>query len=154
MHNPYEDKLCDQLATYLSKGLNYHLDAFNKDNPHLKLWDKAVIGFRSYDAFDVPLNEFPLLKVFRVADNFKPRSDKSVVSLRCSYCLAYPDLDKLNTMMSWAAKIINLLLINCLDNELDIISPPGGYSASYQTFMGQNGQPVYAFLSFSFNVID
>lgn len=155
LNNPYKDKLTNKIAEYLSNGLNDYLSRYNKINKILdNKWDIAVIGWKDYDAFDVGLEQFPLLKVFRISDSFTPRTTKSVTTIRITYCLAYPQLEQLASLMQWAGKTINELLLEA-DKELTIIDPPGGaYRADYNTFMGQNGQPVYAFLSFTANFIE
>lgn len=155
MNNPYQDKLTNRIARYLTDGLNDYLTRYNREAKVTgDKWDVAVVAYRDYDAFDVGLEQFPLLKVFRVAESFTPRTTKATTTLRITYCLAYPQLEQLASLMKWAALTINELLLEA-DKSLNIIDPPGGaYRADYNTFMGQNGQPVYAFLSFTANFIE
>ena len=141
MDCPYKDTLTTKVAKYITDALNSYLERYNKLYPAEKKWDKAVVGYRDYDAFDVPLSDFPLIKVYRVADSFRKGSKKSATILRISYCLAYPQLEELSSLMQWAAKVINEVLLD-VENELNLeIVPEGGNRADYNTFMGQNGKP-------------
>lgn len=54
MDCPYKDTLTTKVAKYITDALNSYLERYNKLYPAEKKWDKAVVGYRDYDAFDEP----------------------------------------------------------------------------------------------------
>lgn len=179
---PVIDETCDRIARYLRDGINeayipdkirglrskqlehekavadslqlessYYINQINAlsraSNKSL-----AVIGVRSWDAFNVPLHEFPLLKVYRTQDIYQRGTILRHSPVVAAYCLTLPDQEELQGSMSWVSKTVAKLLLNSQSRFCTILEEP--LQAEYRTLLGENAMPVYAFLRFNFRIKD
>lgn len=115
-----------------------------------KLNEKQFIvnTYRTYDALNVPLSDFPLLCVYRITDTYRPFTLLSNCYGVITYSLSYPQLNDLPGVLKYVADTINVALI---ENELEL--PPnrtGGYRAEYRLMKNDVIQSVYPFLRFTF----
>lgn len=179
---PVIDETCDRIARYLRDGINeayipdklrglqylqsehekavlagsqlqssYYTDQINS----LSIASKnslAVVGVRSWDAFNVPLHEFPLLKVYRTQDIYQKGTTIRHSPIVAAYCLTLPDQEELQGSMSWVSKTVAKLLLNSQSRFCTILEDP--LQAEYRTLLGENAMPVYAFLRFNFRIKD
>jgi hypothetical protein len=179
---PVIDETCDRIAKYLRDGINeayipdkirglqnlqsLHREAVtagtevespyytNQINALSTTTAKslAVVGTRSWDAFNVPLHEFPLLKVYRTLDVYQRGTTLRTSPVIASYCLTLPEQEELQGGMAWISKTMAGLLLNSQTRLCTIIQEP--LQAEYRTLLGENASPVYAFLRFNFRIRD
>jgi hypothetical protein len=139
----FTDPVCDRLVTYLRDGLN---EAYPEQI--------VVNSTRSYDAYNVPYTEYPLLKVYRVSEMGKIDRNESEVQLVISYSLVFPELEQLAPIMIWVRRQIRRLLagwdVNC--PGFPILS--NQYRADYRTMFNEQTLKVHKFLQFSLTVSD
>lgn len=113
-----------------------------------------VRGIRDYDTYNVALTEFPLLKVYRVADNFVPNCAKVVSFIQIDYCLSYPQNENLSSVCNNITKYIHRI-VNRLESEINLsvdksLTRQGGY----KIIQGANAQSVYAVISYTFTITE
>lgn len=113
---------------------------------------QAVMGIRSYDAFNVPNYEFPLLKVYRTSDSYSMGKTIRVSPVVAAYCLILPEQEELQGSMAWVSKTVNKLLLNSQSRFCAIVQE--GFRAEYRTMLNEMVMPVYAFLRMYFTVKD
>lgn len=140
--NPLEDQSCKEIAEFLKRHLN---EAYT---------DRVVVqGTRYYDAFNVPYNEFPLLKVYRLSDQWERNENVRESQGVISYSLVLPDQETLAPIMAWVSRHINELLIAhrlvCGGASPDVM-PHQGYRAEYRVMMNEITNKVHSFLRFTF----
>ena len=142
------DLTCDRLAKFLQNWLNEKLDQT----------EPGSIACRDticYDAINPDLSRFPLLKVYRLFDSFEYGRPKSQTQFVITYCLTFPNQDKLPGMLRWVAFEINEALTYWKHNsQCPPIIQQGRLRAEYRIMVNEVSQPVYAFLRFSFTGID
>lgn len=142
------DPTCDRLAKFLKDWLNQHLKEIAPDQI-------ACRDTICYDAVNLDLSRFPLVKVYRLADNFGDGHPKCETSFVIAYCLTFPSQDQLPGMMNWASWRIAEALSYWKQNSS---CPPhiqqGGIRSEYRIMANEVGQPVYAFLRVNFTATD
>jgi hypothetical protein len=111
----------------------------------------VVNGIRSYDAFNLPLHEFPYLKVYRSQDIYGVGKVVSQSSLMATYCLSLPNQEELQGSMRWVSWTINKLLLNPQVN-LGLKIQEGSIRGEYRTMLNEMVIPVYAFLRMYFTI--
>lgn len=140
---PFVDPACQRLANYLYQ----HLNAAYPEQT-------IVQSVRYYDAFNVPANDYPLLKVYRLQDRGSIQQNDAQCSAVISYGLILPDMDKLAPIMAWMRKRMRLYL------AAFTIECPGfprladEYSAEYRTMLNELTNKVYMFLRFNLTFTD
>jgi hypothetical protein len=143
----YQDVVCHKIAQYLQTQLNLRA---KEEDPNLVV----VNGIRSYDAFNVPLHEYPLLKVFRTGDSYFQAKTLRSSTLIARWCLVMPEQDTLQPLCNWVSWNINELL---LDSNLNICPTifisDNAKRGEYRTLVNETGQVVYSFLNFYFNTL-
>lgn len=104
---------------------------------------------RSYDAVNVPVSCFPLLKVFRQ----KERVDNSGVvdvDLVIGYAMAFADEDKLPGMMHWVARHIDAMLgmASQIDGScpFQVLPKDDKMNIEYRIMVDNLQNPVYTYL--------
>lgn len=104
---------------------------------------------RSYDAVNVPLSCFPLVKVFRQ----KERVDSSgvvEVDLTIGYAMSFTDEDKLPGGMHWVARHIDAMLgfWSQIDNScpFQILPKDEKMNIEYRIMVDNLQNPVYTYL--------
>ena len=139
---PNIDPSMTRLAQYLMDGLN---EAIAPLIPNVV----AVRAIDCYNSLPTDLSRFPLLKVYRSQETYTHNLAKGKGII--TYCLSFPDEQKIPGILRWVAININLLLRNYATTNckpyLDINEE---YSAEYRV-MSLNSEPVYSLLQFTFN---
>ena len=136
-----KDVVSEKIAKYLQKTLN-------SAHPGIII----VKSVAAYDKFEVPLSDYPLLKVYRLSDQFYERTELRRTSMVAAYCLALPDHEQLAGITNVIADEINSALTK-LHTETGYLTQ-GENRAEYRTLMNEQGIPVYAFLRVYFTVLN
>lgn len=149
---PDKDESINYLAEYLFEYINKEYFAFIEANPGLKqtLGEVAVRTYRTYDAYDPPNTGFPLLKVYRVNDMWKPGKLTRTSNVSISYSLVVPQQDKLMPFLNWVSYQINKLL---LSPTCPVKIEPG-VRVQYRTMINEVGQNIYSFLRADITITD
>ncbi len=139
---PFVDTTLEKIAVHVMNQLNL---AYPQQ--------KVVQSYRTYDAYNVPTSDYPLIKVFRVTDTFKKgttsRSSRAVIS----YSLVLPDQEHLAPIMSWVSFQINKALLNS-EWRVCVFHEEAGDTAEYRIMLNEVGNPVYSFLRFNIIIKD
>lgn len=139
---------------YVEQGLAQPTSIFDEqiyELTHTQNPPTVVNGIRAYDAFNLPLHEFPYLKVYRSQDIYGVGKTVSQSSLMATYCLSLPNQEELQGSMRWVSWTINKLLLNPQIN-LCLKIQDGSIRAEYRTMLNEMVVPVYAFLRMYFVV--
>jgi hypothetical protein len=112
-----------------------------------------VNGIRDYDTFNVPLTEFPLLKVFRISDTFKPDNAKKNSTIKIEYCLSYPTQENLSSICNNINKYIHHI-INSLESHLNLSIMKTDRQSLYKIVSSGNTQTVYCVVEYVFSIIE
>jgi len=143
---PNQDYVTFGLAQYLQTNINASYPS------------KVVIrSIRGYDAVNVPISDFPLLKVFRLYDNYKRNTEFSLSTGIITYSLSFPDVEQLPGILKWMADSINHYL---LQYELDTFrtmlptTNQFGYRAEYRLTKDEITNSVYPYLRFNISLRD
>lgn len=146
-HNdPFEDQSCLEIANFLREHLN-------------KAYPQQIVvnSIRCYDAVNVPYSEYPLLKVYRLVDQWEKNTTVRVSQGVISYTLVLPDQESLAPIMSWVSRHINQLMLGhrlvCAGSSPDVM-PHQGYRAEYRLMINEVTQKVHSFLRFTFTFKD
>lgn len=149
---PNVDESIDYIAKYLYEYINKDYFSYIEANPSIRqsLGDIAIRTYRTYDAYGVTNQEFPLLKVYRVSDNWKPGKLLRNSSISISYSLVLPQQDKLMPLLNWISYEINKHL---LSPSCQVKIDPG-VRVQYRTMINELGQAIYSFLRADINITD
>jgi hypothetical protein len=152
-----EDKTCKELAEYLGEGLNrrysWYLTKTGQQETHLK---RVVKSIRTYDALTVPLEQFPLLKVYRFSDSYRPQTTHSLANLLINYNLSFPMLEELPGLLKFVADNLVYLFLEYsytrrnqfpLDNTQGLV-------AEYRLMSNDIIREVHPYLQFRCQVND
>ncbi|MFN6560036.1 MAG: hypothetical protein RMY28_009530 [Nostoc sp. ChiSLP01] len=144
---PTIDPSMEALAYYLKDGLN---DRIFQLKPGIIAVSHAI----NYNSLPADLSSFPLLKVYRNTDDFLPGQNTTQATI--AYCLSFPDEAKIPGILRWVAVNIDLLLREWGINHRGCcpsIDPEAKFRAEYRV-MSLNGEPVYTFLLFNFEITE
>lgn len=149
---PDVDESVDYIAKYLYEYINKDYFSYIESNPSIRqsLGDIAIRTYRTYDAYGVTNPEFPLLKVYRVSDSWKPGKLLRNSSISISYSLVLPQQDKLMPLLNWISYEINKHL---LSPSCQVKIDPG-VRVQYRTMINELGQAIYSFLRADINITD
>lgn len=149
---PDVDESVDYIAKYLYEYINKDYFSYIESNPSIRqsLGDIAIRTYRTYDAYGVTNPEFPLLKVYRVSDSWKPGKLLRNSSISISYSLVLPQQDKLMPLLNWVSYEINKHL---LSPTCQVKIDPG-VRVQYRTMINELGQAIYSFLRADINITD
>ena len=144
-----EDEYCRKLACFLRDFINEKYKEAQEENTDLP--EGLIIrNIRNYDAVNVPLAEFPLLKVYRLRDRFKRASETTdPTDAAITYSVAYPDLDKLPDLLYWMGRQINLGLHSYQRRDKSLLPPAQDnrdYTVEYLLTANEQLQVVFPFL--------
>ena len=146
INNIFSDPVILKILYFLRDRLNDLGQEYHKIN--------LVKGVRDYDSFNVPLTEFPLLKVYRVSDSFVPNCNKVISFVKVDYCLSYPQNENLSSVCNNITKYIHRV-INRLDTEINLTVDKGASrQGGYQILSNSNSQSVYAVISYTFTITE
>jgi hypothetical protein len=138
-----EDPTIVKIAAYLKREIN------SITSEHLGII--AINSTKTYDAYNIPRHEFPVLKVFRSSDIYRPEVALMTSSIIARYCLTYPDQEKLMPLCTFVSQIIHHCL-NDFHTKIGIEVLKDSRRAEYRVSENEAGQPVFAFLNFYFNI--
>lgn len=142
--NPFRDRACHNLACYLQKKLN-------ESHPEQTI----VQSTRSYDAFNVPYTDYPLLKVYRLSDDGAIDLNQANCQAVISYSLVLPELEKLAPILAWVRKKIRLFLFSYnLEHGGEYPKVDKRYRAEYRNMLNEQTMKVHSFLRFNITIID
>lgn len=149
---PEVDEAVDYIAKYLYEYINKDYFSYIESHPAIRqsLGDIAIRTYRTYDAYGITNQEFPLLKVYRVSDNWKMGKLLRNSSISISYSLVLPQQDKLMPLLNWISYEINKHLLNpACQVKID-----PGVRVQYRTMINEVGQAIYSFLRADINITD
>jgi hypothetical protein len=149
---PDVDEATNYIAKYLFDNINKDYFSYIESHPGLRqsLGDIAIRTYKTYDAYGLANQEFPLLKVYRVSDSWKPGKLIRSSSISISYSLVLPQQDKLMPLLNWVSYQINKHLLN---TSCQVKIDPG-VRVQYRTMMNEVGQAIYSFLRADINITD
>ena len=144
--NLFEDPVITCITDFLKEQLNI----YGQEIAQLDL----VNGTRTYQSFNVGLHEFPLLRVYRVREDFVPECNKSESFINVDYCLSYPENENLSSVVNVITKYIHRL-INRLESQINLgVNQRRTRSVGYKIIGGANSQPIYAVITYTFSIIE
>lgn len=141
----FEDDIVRKILLILKDRLNYYGQKDFKIN--------LVNGIRDFDTYNVPLTEFPLLKVFRISDSFKPDTAKKISTIKIEYCLSYPNQENLSSVCNNINKYIHHI-INSLESQINLSIIKNDRLSAYKIVGGANSQSVFGVVEYVFSIIE
>lgn len=141
----FEDDVVRKILLILKERLNYYGQKDFKIN--------LVNGIRDFDTYNVPLTEFPLLKVYRVTDIFKPDIAKKISIIKIEYCLSYPNQENLSSVCNNINKYIHHV-INSLETQINLSIIKSERQSAYKIVGGSNSQSVFGVVEYVFSIIE
>lgn len=142
---PAIDPSMQVIANYIKDGLNERIAEMNS----------GVVAVRHaicYNSLPSDLSSFPLIKVYRTQDKFNITENTTQAVI--AYCLSFPDEVRIPGILRWVAVNIDLLLRDYAIAHRGCcpqIDYEGEFRAEYRV-MSLNGEPVYTFLLFNFEL--
>lgn len=140
----FVDKTCDTLVNYLKDYIN------NKSKEQYNY--TLIKSTRSYDAFNVPNHEYPLLMVFRSSELFEVKKSKKTANLVVRYCLLLPEMEKIMPLCSWIANEIHNAINNFYTINRTIQVVPNNSQVEYKVSDTQSSSFVYNFVNYYFAI--
>lgn len=153
--NIYVDEPMHRLAIHIKDWVN---TAFLKAYPTAEgaIAQGVVNGIRTYDAYNVPFSEYPLLKVFRMFEDGSLDDEKDTVTGIITFGLVHPELEGLQPLLVWVKKQIAKAL-RCWRIEHracpPVIASPR-YRVEYRTMLNELSLKVHSFLRITLTFID
>lgn len=135
-----KDIVAEKIATFLMRKLN---------GLHQGLI--IVKSIAAYDKYQVPMDQYPLLKVYRISDQYYAGTALRRSSMNAAYCLVLPDQEQLAGITSVIGDEIVSTLTKDLYKETQILISDEP-RVEYRTLLSEIGQPVYAFIRVYFTV--
>lgn len=141
--DPFTDRTCTHLAEYLR-------DWLNAKHPQ----ELIVKSVRAYDAFNVPYQEYPLLKVYRMSkEGTINRNTKTRSQIAISYILVLPDLEQLTPVLNWVGdQIMDALAAYRIDHEGCSPKIEPSLRIDFRTMLNELTQRVHPFLRVSLSL--
>ncbi len=154
MYSTDDENICCEKDILIDKNLlkiaEYLRDELNRINP---IKNTIIVkSIRNYDAFNVPVQDFPLLKVYRQRSSYLP-NNKRVSSIQLQYGLVIPDQEMLLPYLNWIDHNINRILSQAT-YRINIFIQPTSKSCDYRVLLSELGIPVYSFLRFNFTITE
>jgi hypothetical protein len=145
LDSPKQDKFLLKLGEYIAEGIN---PAYLEHCPE----EIAIRDIVDYDAVNIDVSRFPLLKLYRQTDNHfdskRSRETKAIIA----YCLTFPQQDRLPGLMQYMSKAINIMLDSfaykhehCPENVI-----LEDRNAEYRIMVNEATNSIYPFLRFNF----
>ena len=141
----FEDDIVRKILLILKERLNY----YGQKDFSINL----VNGIRDFDTYNVPLTEFPLLKVFRISDSFKPDTAKKISTIKIEYCLSYPNQENLSSVCNNINRYIHHI-INSLESQINLSIIKNDRQSVYKIVGGANSQSVFGVVEYVFSIIE
>ncbi len=142
---PTIDPSMQRIADYIKDGLNDRI-------AQMKTGIVAVNHAICYNSLPADLSCFPLIKVYRTTDEFSLGQNTTRAAI--AYCLSFPDEDRIPGILRWVAVSIDSLLREYAIAHRGCcpeINYEDKFRAEYRV-MSLNGEPVYTFLLFNFEI--
>lgn len=148
---PYADPAMEKFARYLMDWLNTE---FTRAYPDAK--QAIVKSYRTVDAFNVPYDQYPLLKCYRMFEDCSLDDEKDNVTGVISYGLVYPELERLQPLVVWVRKEIGhaLKAWRLTHRACVPVLNQTRYRAEYRTMLNELTNKVHGFLRITINFID
>lgn len=141
--NILEDKILTKIVTFIKEDLN-------RNNP---IENTIIVkSTRNYDAFNIPVQDFPLLKIYRQRTQYI-NNNKRLSSLQLQYGLVLPDQEKLVPYLNWVDNQINKILSQSIW-RINVFIDKNNKSCDYRVLLNELGIPIYSFLRFNFNITE
>jgi len=137
------DELALSIVNYIGENLNWILEPISKI---------AVKTAKTYDAIGLPSNSYPLLKCYRVQENYYVNTSLSITNFNLQYVLALPDQDFLVSLSTFMAKSINTILIGMYDAIGIKTYEETAIQVIYNTATDQQSDTFLSLLTFNFSV--
>jgi len=142
----FADTQCDKIANFLQTKLN----TISLENYKFKV----VKSIRNWNDENVPINDFPCLKVFRNADSYATHSFKVTSQLTAQYGVVISANYKYTPALNQIGKYIHTFLSTISEEDDSIIisrniQPQGSLVVS----RGQNDY-IYGWYTYQFGVED
>jgi hypothetical protein len=147
----YPNEYCRYLSLYLKDYLNSEYAQARLENPSLP--DALIVRTaKEYDAINIPLSEFPLLKVYRGRDSYRKGTTIKDVSATLTYSLSYPELDVLPDLLTWVSEKLNYAFMAFQRDEKSLLytQNPSPLSVQYLLMANEQTRTVYPFLRADF----
>lgn len=145
LNSPKQDEFLLKLGRYIAEGIN---PAYLQHYPD----ELAIRDIVDYDAVNIDVSRFPLLKLYRQTDQHfdatRSRETKAIIA----YCLTFPQQDRLPGLMAYMSQAINIMLDcfaqkheGCAENVI-----MSDRNAEYRIMVNENTNSIYPFLRFNF----
>lgn len=143
-------KLANYLYSFLTEQFDKEKEVSNGEIPQ----DTIIVrSIRNYDAFNVPLSEFPVLKVYKNRDIYRKGTFFRTSQGAITYSVSYPQLEVLPNLLDWVSYQINAGLIHYDKIEEDLLPMPNNepYSAEHLLTLQEQTQTAFPFIRFNVN---
>lgn len=145
MQKPYTQTVVEFLAEYLNGRIA------NEAKTDDRLKDVlAVRTTRHWDDPGFPLSDCPILKCYKISDQFKFGGEYRNSTARIVYVVSYPNLDFLPSLLDWTSYHINkgLILLDHVHPNVLAFTNSQPYQSNYLLTANEANQAIYPFLSF------
>jgi hypothetical protein len=148
-----DDCTCEQ-NILIDKNLEYIVKFLKEELNRINPIPNTIIvkSTRCYDAFNVPFQDFPLLKIYRQRSSYMP-SNKRISSLQIQYGLVLPDQERLLPYLNWVDHNINRILSQSLW-RINTFIVNSSKNCDYRVLLNELGIPVYSFLRFNLSITE
>lgn len=154
-HNVAIDQPMQALGEYLRDWLNTE---YAKQYPPAEGQTAPLIvkGLRTYDAYNVSYDQYPLLKCYRMFEDCALGNDKDSVVGVITYGLVYPELEGLAPMLVWVRKEISkaLQVKHVEKRGCPPVFNTNRFRAEYRTMLNELTQKVHSFLRMTITFVD
>lgn len=144
--SPKQDNFLLNLGKYIADGIN---------SDYIKRFPQeiAIREIIDYDAINIDISRFPLLKLYRQTDEYLLEDGTRQTKAIIAYCLTYPEQNRLPGLMKYMSKAINIMLDNYYYNHEQCSTNVmlANRSAEYRIMVSEVTNSIYPFLRFNFS---
>lgn len=140
------DTQCDVIANYLQENLNI----LSKDNYSFKI----VNTFRNWDDRNIPIIDYPCLKVYREADVFSINTYKTTSQIKIEYGVILTANYKYIPALNQIGKYIHTLIAVVDEYDSSIIVSNTFQPSGRIIFTEGTGDYIFGWYSYEFAVED
>jgi hypothetical protein len=141
---PILDTYLNELANYIKTEVNIIAQArynFKSNNPIIKT-------YYLYDGFNIPLQDFPVLKVYRQIDTITAETYKSESNIMISYSVVIPKQERIVGQCYIVGRIIHEVCNNLLAKKgIDVINQVRR-RIEYRTTINEINQAVIGIITY------
>lgn len=138
------DTVCDNIAKLLTERIN----TISKDNYKTYF----VKTYRSWNDDNIALTEYPVLKVFRVKDNFNNQSYKIISNIVVQYSFVMNKDYSYIPFLNQVGKLINSLMVMLEEESVIIMSNNVPITGEIQVTQGKDD--IYGLYTYSCGLCD